>query len=252
MGTWAIRPASRWLLLASVLRVPFTLTHSIEDFSVGIHQRFGLPLLLGAFLLSLGYAAQLAGGMLSARGARWGHVLNLAVALVWLAGAMLDHLDEVIGTPTGAYRAGLVSKLLEVGIMLVSAAWVGLALVALRRPGARSSVGSPRRRGCLSAYGAAGKRPGGRIVMWLVRPDNRRLCERMKRREGHTTPSWGPSRRGRRCQSTSRARSRWSAAAAIAPRWPVACLQRRGHTGFSNVVGGRGAWREVGLPIVAE
>lgn len=71
MGVGAVRSVVRWLLLASVLSVPFTLTHSIEDFSVGIHERFGLPLLLGAFLLSLGYAAQLAGGMLSARGARW-------------------------------------------------------------------------------------------------------------------------------------------------------------------------------------
>ena len=45
---------------------------------------------------------------------------------------MLDHLGEVIGTPTGAYRAGLVSKLLEVGMMLVAAAWAGAAILALR------------------------------------------------------------------------------------------------------------------------
>ncbi len=128
------RPVVRRLLFASVLSVPFTLTHSVEDFAVGIHARFGLPLLLGAFLLSLGYAAQVAGGALSARDHPAGHLLNLGVALVWLLGAVLDHLGEIVGTPTGAYRAGLVSKLLEVGIMLVAAAWAGLAARALRRP----------------------------------------------------------------------------------------------------------------------
>jgi len=132
-----MRPVVRWLLLASVLGVPFTLTHSVEDFSVGIHARFGPPQLLGAFPLSLGYAAQVAGGMLSARDARLGHALNLAVALVWPAGAVLDHLGEVVGAPTGAYRAGLVSKLPEVGIRLVAAALAGAAVLALCPPAGR-------------------------------------------------------------------------------------------------------------------
>ncbi len=42
------------LLGMSVLSVPFTLTHSVEDFEVGVHQDFGLTLLPAAFLLSLG------------------------------------------------------------------------------------------------------------------------------------------------------------------------------------------------------
>jgi hypothetical protein len=128
----------RALLTASTASVPFTLTHAVEDFSVGIHQRFGLSLLLAAFLLSLGYAAQVAGAALSARGERRGHILNLGVALVWLLGAVFDHLGEVVAVPTDAYRSGLLSKALEVGIMLVAAAWAGLAFAALRR---QSSAG---------------------------------------------------------------------------------------------------------------
>jgi hypothetical protein len=50
----------RWVLALSVLSVPFTLTHSFEDFSENIEQiRFGLALHPAAFLLSLTYAAQI-------------------------------------------------------------------------------------------------------------------------------------------------------------------------------------------------
>jgi hypothetical protein len=41
----------RYLIGLSILSMPFTLTHSFEDFSVGIEQsRFGLPLLPAAFV----------------------------------------------------------------------------------------------------------------------------------------------------------------------------------------------------------
>lgn len=125
-------PVVRGLLAVSVLSVPPTLTHTVGDFSVGIQQRFGLPLLLAAFLLSLGYTAQVAAAALSARSDGLGHLLNFAVALVWFFGAVLDHLGEVLTVPTEQYRTGALSKGLEVGIMLVAAAWAVLAIAAPR------------------------------------------------------------------------------------------------------------------------
>lgn len=130
-----MRPVVRWLLIVSVLSVPFTLTHSIEDFSYRIYERFGLGMLPGAFLLSLVYAAQLAAGMLSARDLRIGHLMNAAMAVLWLAASVLDHLGEVLILPNVAYRAGLVSKLLEVGIMVTAAVWGPLAARAQRPHG---------------------------------------------------------------------------------------------------------------------
>ena len=49
----------RALLTASVVSMPFTLVHAVEDFAFNVHEaRFGVPLLPAAFALSLGYAAQ--------------------------------------------------------------------------------------------------------------------------------------------------------------------------------------------------
>lgn len=118
------------LLAVSVVSVPLTLTHSVEDFEAGVHRDFGLPLLPAAFLLSIGYAAQLLGAILSARGHRLGHLLNLVVALAWLVGAVADHLDDVLFAEN--YRRGFVSKALELGVMATAVAWVAVSLHVLR------------------------------------------------------------------------------------------------------------------------
>ncbi len=43
-----------------------------------------------------------------------------------------DHLGEVLFVPTDAYRAGVISKALEIGIMLTPAAWAVASLTAIR------------------------------------------------------------------------------------------------------------------------
>jgi hypothetical protein len=122
-----------WVLVLSALSVPFTLTHAIEDFSEGIPAaRFGLPLLPAALVRSLGYTGQVPAAALSARGDARGDALNLLLGIVWLVASTADHLSEVLFVPTGAYRAGLVSKGLEEGIMLVAAGWTFTSFSVLR------------------------------------------------------------------------------------------------------------------------
>jgi hypothetical protein len=120
------------VLVLSALSVPFTLTHAVEDFSAGIPARFGLQLLPAAFVLSLAYAGQVVAAALTARGNTRGDVLNMLLGLVWLVAAAADHLPEVIFVSTDAYRAGLVSKTLEIGIMLVTAGWTLASFNLLR------------------------------------------------------------------------------------------------------------------------
>ena len=59
-------------------------------------------------------------------------MLNLLIALVWLVAALADHLGEVLFVPTADYRAGAISKALEIGIVVVAAVWAAVSFVALR------------------------------------------------------------------------------------------------------------------------
>ncbi len=66
-GAAPIGRAITALLAGSGVSVPLTLTHTIEDFDAGVPEDFGLALVTVAFLLSLGYAGQLLGAILSVR-----------------------------------------------------------------------------------------------------------------------------------------------------------------------------------------
>jgi hypothetical protein len=50
-----------------------------------------------------------------------------------------DHLGEVLFIATDAYRAGVISKALEIGIMLTAAAWAVASLTAIRAVMSRNS-----------------------------------------------------------------------------------------------------------------
>ncbi len=119
----------RGLLVLSVASVLVTLPHSVEDLHYGIAARFHLGLLPAAFGLAVGYAAQMAGLVLTAQRRRAGYALSLAVGAAWFLGAVLDHLRDVLFT--WPYRTGLLSKALEVLIMLLAAGIVAAAAAAL-------------------------------------------------------------------------------------------------------------------------
>lgn len=125
------RSASRsdWVIGTSVINVLFTVPHSIEDFAYGVPARFGLDKLTAGVLLAMVYGAQVLGAAWAGRERRAGYWVNLALAAFWLLGAVFDHLGEVLFAYP--YRAGAISKALEVGVMLTAAAWLLAAARAL-------------------------------------------------------------------------------------------------------------------------
>ena len=126
---------SRGVVAASVVSVGFTLTHAIEDFAYNVHEeRFGVPLLPAALSVAAVYGVQVLAAALSARDDRRGHWMNAALGFGWVLAAALDHLGEVLFA--WPYRQGLVSKALEVGIMVSGAVWGWLGVMAARQ-GAR-------------------------------------------------------------------------------------------------------------------
>ncbi len=118
---------SRWVVGLAVASLIVTLPHSLEDFVSGIPARFGLSVLVAGVILGFGYAVHVVGILRAAQGSPIGYAINMLIGLIWFLGAVFDHLPEVVGT--GPYRAGLPSKALVVGIMVISAA---LAIVSAR------------------------------------------------------------------------------------------------------------------------
>jgi len=119
-----------WLLWISAASVFAILPHSIEDFANGIPARFGLAVLPAAFGLAALFAGQLLGTGLAMRGRRAGSALLGAVGLVWVAGALLDHVSELFNL---GWRSGLISVLLVWAILLSEGAIVVLAASGLWR-----------------------------------------------------------------------------------------------------------------------
>ena len=107
----------------------FTIPHSIEDFTYGIAQRFGLAVLTAAVGLGVAFAAQVwATAALDWRPAQ-ARSLLVVIGLVWVLGALADHVPDLLNA---AWRTGVPSKTLVVGIILSQALVIVLAGSELR------------------------------------------------------------------------------------------------------------------------
>lgn len=118
-----------WTIFLSLSSLPFTIPHVIEDFAEGIAQRVGLSTGVGAFLLGGFLALQSIGLVLVGRGRQAGFVVTFWVGLVWVAGALAEHVLELL---TGRFRSGAPSLLWLVGLIVTQAASSLLAWRVLR------------------------------------------------------------------------------------------------------------------------
>lgn len=118
------------LAWVSAVTFLFTIPHSIEDFTYGIAQRFGLSVLLAAVGLGIAFAVQVwATAALGWRPtlSRW---LLVLIGLFWVIGALADHVSDLLNT---SWRAGLPSKGLLLGIILSQALLAALSGLELRK-----------------------------------------------------------------------------------------------------------------------
>lgn len=117
----------------SLASLPFIAPHVLEDFSLGIAGRVGLPTSAGAFLLGVWLAAQSLGLVWLAMGRRGGWLLTCAISTVWTVVAIADHGPDILA---GGFRSGAISVLWVVGLIATQAtsavlAWSGWRV---RRP----------------------------------------------------------------------------------------------------------------------
>ena len=124
-------------LLAGFVLLGVAAAHSLEDFAYRApEQRFGVDIAPAAVLGGAGFALQAAALLAASRGWRAGYLANALIGAGWLLAAALDHLGELATAED--YRAGLLSKGLEVGVMAAGLALALTSLLALR-------TGSPDR-----------------------------------------------------------------------------------------------------------
>ncbi len=113
-----------WLIVVSLVSLPFIVPHVVEDFAEEITRRVGLSTAGGAFLLGGYLALQSLGLVLVALGKRAGFVLTFWIGLVWVMGALMDHGPALLG---GGFRSGAISVLWVVGLVLTQSASAALA-----------------------------------------------------------------------------------------------------------------------------
>jgi len=125
-----------WVVGVAALLVGVSVAHVCEDFVYGVPERFGVAVAPAAVLVGLAYAIHVILIALAARGEALGYLGNLAAGVGWLLAAALDHLGEVLFD--SPYRAGFVSKALEVGIMLAGLALATVSFLAWRARATRT------------------------------------------------------------------------------------------------------------------
>jgi hypothetical protein len=128
-AAWRPRRQTTVVALAALL-IGVSIAHVLEDFVYGIPARFGFEVAPAAALMGLAYAGHTILVALAARDHVLGYLGNLAAGIVWFVAATYDHLGEVLFA-TG-YRAGLISKAFEVGLMLSAIALVVVSFAAWR------------------------------------------------------------------------------------------------------------------------
>ena len=124
---------SNRLIAASAVTMLFSAIHIAEDVALRVYAtRFHVSLMLFGLVVAIAYALQIVGAALAARASRSGFRINLGLALAWFVAASLDHAWEVALIPTHEYRAGLISKVVVVGLIGGSAWWFVESLRGLK------------------------------------------------------------------------------------------------------------------------
>ena len=112
------------VLWISLLGFWVTIPHVAEDFVYGVPQKYGVSLSQAGILLAAGYFVQIVGILLLSQGRRAGLFLSTLIGAIWLAGALWDHLPDLV--KEGTYREGPASKFWIAGILV----WSGSLAVA--------------------------------------------------------------------------------------------------------------------------
>ena len=118
------------VVILTAMLVAVSAPHTAEDFEFGTFARLGIPDAFPGAALGLVLTMQIVGVYLVARESRIGFAILAAAGVVWCVGALVIHGPEIVAS--GVYRHGLISKALEVAVILLGAAAAAAGAVEWR------------------------------------------------------------------------------------------------------------------------
>jgi hypothetical protein len=120
---------STLVVVLSLLLLWVNLAHNMEEFIYGVGYTFDLSLTTIAVLYAAGFVIQISGILLADRGQRLGYTITMVTGAASAITCAMHHLHDVLFA--WPYRAGIVSKALEVSIMLLGVVLTIASLWAL-------------------------------------------------------------------------------------------------------------------------
>jgi hypothetical protein len=127
------RRSSDRVVVAAVLLTGFGAAHLIDDFLYGIPAELGLSNAAGQVLTVLYFVITSILLVLAARGSKVGYLGNLGLGIFLIVADIAKHAPE--GLFAGAWRSGLLSRVLAWGVILSASGLVVVSYKAYRRHG---------------------------------------------------------------------------------------------------------------------
>lgn len=123
-------PRQRAVIAASLVSLVFAVPHVVEDFEDGLAARLGLTTPALACLLGMFLALQVLGLVLLATSHRSGWAITMAIGVIWVVGAVVEHGRALA---VGGFRRGAPSVVWLVGLVGGQVAAAIIAWSGLRR-----------------------------------------------------------------------------------------------------------------------
>jgi hypothetical protein len=120
----------RAVIAASLVSIVFAVPHVVEDFEEGLAARVGLTTPALACLLGVFLAVQVLGLIFVAAGRRSGWAITVAVGVIWVVGAFIEHGRALAA---GSFRSGAPSVVWVLGLVFAQAAAAIIAWSELHR-----------------------------------------------------------------------------------------------------------------------
>jgi hypothetical protein len=124
----------RWsnrVVVAAILLTGFGAAHLIDDFLYGIPAELGLSNAAGQVLTVVYFVITSILLVLAARASKAGYLANMGLGIFLIVADIAKHASE--GLFAGAWRSGLLSRVLAWGVILSASGLVGVSYQAWRR-----------------------------------------------------------------------------------------------------------------------